>query len=120
VTAEDANITEPETVIEAVAVFESYTEQIGVLRIGIEADAVRLMMKDPIIKYFTLQNPDRLVIDFKIIRYFEPEEKAVVSPRISRIATATHDAFNRLVLYLNEPGEYTINKDHGDWLIRFK
>ena len=118
---EDANATaeEAEPVVETPP-FEPYVEQIGVLKIGIEASAVRLMMKDPIIKYFALTQPDRIVIDFKDIRYLEPMVKAVEAPLVSQIATATHDNYNRVVIYLKEAKQFTISKNRGDWLIDLK
>lgn len=119
--AEDMNATEPpeEVVVEAPP-FKAYVEQIGVLKIGIEESAVRLMMKDPIIKYFPLTSPDRIVIDFKDVRYLEPQEKTIESPIVSKIATASHDNYNRVVIYLKETREFTISKNRGDWLIDFK
>ncbi len=118
---EDVNATEPqeEPVVEA-APFEPYEEQIGVLRIGIEEHAIRLKMKDPIIKYFSLASPDRIVIDFKDIRYLEPMMKEINAPSVSHIATATHDNYNRVVIYLKEKREFTISKSRGDWLIDLK
>lgn len=115
--AEDMNATEP--VVE-VPPFKPYVEQIGVLKIGIEEKAVRLKMKDPIIKYFSLTSPDRIVIDFKDVRYLEPQKKNIESPIVSEIATATHDNYNRVVIYLHEAREFTISKNRGDWLIDFK
>ena len=118
---EDANATAPEeeSVVETPP-FEPYVEQIGVLKIGIEESAIRLMMKDPIIKYFALTGPDRIVIDFKDIRYLEPMTKEITAPWVSKIATATHDDYNRVVIYLKEPKQFTISKNRGDWLIDLK
>jgi hypothetical protein len=118
---EDANVSVPEEEpVVQVPPFKPYTEQIGVLKIGIEAHAIRLMMKDPIIKYFSLTSPDRIVIDFKDIRYLEPMMKEINSPLVTHIATATHDNYNRVVIYLKEAKAFTISKNRGDWLIDLK
>jgi hypothetical protein len=121
--AEDANTSLPPEEEPAVAEappFEPYIEQIGVLKIGIEEHAVRLKMKDPIIKYFALTSPDRIVIDFKDIRYLEPVVKDVNAPFVIQIATATHDDYNRVVIYLKEAKTFTISKNRGDWLVDLK
>lgn len=125
IVVEDANATEEEAEAEEEPVasappFEPYVEQIGVLKIGIESHAVRLMMKDPIIKYFSLTSPDRIVIDFKDIRYLEPMMREINAPLVSHIATATHDDYNRVVIYLKEAKAFTISKSRGDWLIDLK
>lgn len=117
---EDANATDVEEAVVQTPPFEPYIEQIGVLKIGIEEHAIRLKMKDPIIKYFALSSPDRIVIDFKDIRYLEPVMKEINAPFVSNIATATHDNYNRVVIYLKEPKKFTISKNRGDWLIDLK
>ena len=121
IVTEEANATMPEKepVVETPP-FEPYVEQIGVLKIRIEENAIRLMMKDPIIKYFALTAPDRIVIDFKDVRYLEPMIKEIDAPLISQIATATHDDYNRVVIYLKVPKQFTISKNRGDWLIDLK
>lgn len=100
--------------------FKPFTQQIGVLKIEIAALSMSIKINDPIIKYFSLAAPDRIVIDFKDIRYLEPKTVDLVSPYVQKIATAAHDNYNRVVIYLNEAVDYTISKESGGWLITFK
>lgn len=120
--AEDDNVTEnlqaDTAAVEPLEkVFEPYEEDFGAFKVKIENASLRFAIKDPIKHHFALENPDRIVLDFKPLSYLEPMQKAIESPAFVSISTASHDQFNRIVIYLREKQGYSINKIEGDWLL---
>ncbi len=116
---EETNATQAE-VLEPIKAFEPYVTELGVLKVEVGVDTLRFMIKDPIVKYFAMENPERIVLDFKDLRYFEPMQKPIESPAFSSIATASHDHYNRVVIRLHAKRDFTIVKSRGDWLLSLK
>lgn len=100
--------------------FKSYMQSLGVLKIEVLGNGIRFMIKDLIQKDFLLENPYRIVIDFEPARYFESRSVFIDSPIVSQIAVASHDDYNRAVVYISEKREYRISKNQNDWFLEIK
>lgn len=100
--------------------FKPYMQSLGVLKIEVLENGIRFMVKDLIQKDFLLENPYRIVIDFEPVRYFESRSVSIDSPIVSQIAVASHDDYNRAVVYISEKREYQISKNQNDWFLEIK
>lgn len=100
--------------------FKPYMQSLGVLKIEVLGNGIRFMIKDLIQKDFLLENPYRIVIDFEPARYFESRSVFIDSPIVSQIAVASHDDYNRAVVYISEKREYRISKNQNDWFLEIK
>jgi len=99
--------------------FKPLKKRLGVLRVTINKESLDIFIKDAIIRKDYLKNPNRIVIDFKPLRYFKTKSITINSPLISKINTASHEKFNRVVIYTKKDIKFDIKKEKKGWKINF-
>ena len=99
--------------------FKPIKKRIGVLRVTIGKKSIDIFIKDAIIRKNYLTNPNRIVIDFKPLRYFKAKSISIDSPLVSKLNTASHEKFNRVVIYVKKDVNFDIKREKKGWRVNF-
>lgn len=85
-----------------------------------EGSVLRIRTTDPLIKRFVMDDPDRLVLDFKRLASFPGVSTTVATPFVERIAVGNHFGSYRVVLYLKGKKKYEVRPVEGGFEVEFK
>ncbi len=62
-----------------------------------------IVVKEPMLRHFTLSNPDSIVVDFKHNGVFELYQKELSSLPYTKVKVTNHGSFARVILTLDGP-----------------
>jgi len=84
----------------------------GFIQFTHSGNQISLLTKDPIMRSFTLGEPNRLIIDFVHATIFDPYEKNLEASPYSKVKVTYHKNFARVTLSLDGRYTCTVSKTH--------
>jgi len=84
----------------------------GFIQFTHSGNQISLLTKDPIMRSFTLGEPNRLIIDFVHTTIFDPYEKNLEASPYSKVKVTYHKNFARVTLSLDGRYTCTVSKTH--------
>jgi len=91
----------------------SSTADFGFIRFQTKGKHLSINSNDPMVRYFTLTEPNRIVIDFKRQEVFTAKEKVLNAPPYVSVGVANHGKFIRTTITLDGSYDYVLKNAGG-------
>ena len=91
------------------------------LNLSVAKEYIFLKTKDGLIRNFTIENPKKVVLDFKSNRSFKTKRAKIKNNQcIDEIALGAHKGYYRIALTFKKDCSYKLSKEKGGYKLTFK
>ncbi len=91
------------------------------ISLSVAKEHIFLKTKDGLIKNFTIENPKKIVLDFKSNRSFKTKRAKLKNNQcIDEIALGAHKGYYRIALTFKKECDYKLSKEKGGYKLTFK
>ncbi len=85
----------------------------GFIQLLTSGKNITIKSSDPLVRHFTLSNPNQIILDFKHNTVFKPEQKSLDAAPYMSVSVGNHGDFARVNITLDGRYTYTLNKAGG-------
>lgn len=90
------------------------------LKIEIGKNYIYIKTKDRLFKKFNIENPDKIVLDFRAKKSFSTKKVKIESGYIDKIAVGSHKSYYRIALRLAKKSRYELKKEENGYKLIFR